>query len=148
MSEQATQPTPEVRLVSKWKPGERNLNEILTDLRKPISAEHLKQKQAGKTSVTYLPWYNAIKYLDHFAPGWTYEIREISHYPTGTEGGKIALKVRITIPTAEGEFFREAVGNESDDKEGYGDPFSNSESQALRRAAAKFGLGLYLYDKR
>ena len=30
---------------------------------------------------------------------------------------------------------------------GYGDPTSNAESMALRRAAAKFGLALALYDK-
>jgi hypothetical protein len=145
MAEQAAQ---EVKQVSKWKPAERSLNEILTDLRKPISAEHLKQKQAGKSQVTYLPWYTAIRYLDFYAPGWQYEITEISHYPTGNSGGKIAVKVRISIPTSDGVFYRESIGNEDDDKEGYGDPFSNSESQALRRAAAKFGLGLYLYDRK
>lgn len=146
MSDQAAQQKPSP--VSKWKPGERPLVEILTDLRQPIHAAHLKQKQAGKANVTYLPWYNAIKYLDLYAPGWTYEIKEIGHFPTGGNGGKIAVKVRISIPSADGVFFREAIGNEDDDKEGYGDPFSNSESQALRRAAAKFGLGLYLYDKK
>jgi len=30
---------------------------------------------------------------------------------------------------------------------GYGDPSSNAEAMALKRAAAKFGLGLYLYLK-
>jgi hypothetical protein len=30
---------------------------------------------------------------------------------------------------------------------GYGDPSSNAEAMALKRAAAKFGLGLYLYQK-
>jgi hypothetical protein len=30
---------------------------------------------------------------------------------------------------------------------GYGDPSSNAEGMALKRAAAKFGLGLYLYHK-
>ncbi|QYO62305.1 hypothetical protein [Leptolyngbya sp. 7M] len=29
----------------------------------------------------------------------------------------------------------------------YGDPSSNAESMAFRRAAARFGLGLYLYSK-
>ncbi len=29
----------------------------------------------------------------------------------------------------------------------YGDPSSNAESMAFRRAAAKFGLGLYFYSK-
>jgi hypothetical protein len=30
---------------------------------------------------------------------------------------------------------------------GYGDPSSNAEAMALKRAASKFGLGLYLYQK-
>jgi hypothetical protein len=30
----------------------------------------------------------------------------------------------------------------------YGDPSSNAESMALRRAASKFGLARYLYDER
>jgi hypothetical protein len=29
----------------------------------------------------------------------------------------------------------------------YGDPSSKAEAMALKRAAAKFGLGLYLYQK-
>jgi len=29
----------------------------------------------------------------------------------------------------------------------YGDPSSNAESMAFRQATAKFGLGLYLYEK-
>lgn len=148
MSEQAVKQEQEQKPVSHYKPGERSINDIIADLRKPIAATHLKQKKAGSSSVTYVPWYHAIKYLDYYAPGWTYEIMEISHYPTGNEGGKIAVRVRLSIPTAEGVFFREAIGNEDDDKEGYGDPFSNSESQALRRAAAKWGFGLYLYDKK
>jgi hypothetical protein len=67
------------------------------------------------------------------------------------------LTGRLTIPTAEGTLYREATGTEElkeiNPKTGeirelvYGDPSSNSESMAFRRAAAKFGLGLYLYDK-
>lgn len=146
MSEQAAKQ--EVKPVSKWKPGERSLCDILTDLRQPLDGKFLGQKKAGGNSITYLPWYHAVKLLDYYAPGWQYEITEISHFPTGNDGGKIAVKVRISIPTSDGVFYREAIGNEDDDKEGYGDPFSNSESQALRRAAAKFGLGLYLYHKK
>lgn len=147
-AEQQAAQKQEVKPASQWKPGERSLNDIITDLRKPIATAHLKQKKAGGSQITYLPWYIAIKYLDAYAPGWTYEIMDIRHYPTGAEGGKIAVRVRISIPTSDGVFFREAIGNEDDDKEGYGDPFSNSESQALRRAAAKWGLALYLYDKK
>jgi len=34
-----------------------------------------------------------------------------------------------------------------EDPKRYGDAATNAESAALRRAAAKFGLALYLYDK-
>jgi len=60
------------------------------------------------------------------------------------------------LQTSEGIVYREATGSEElktttrDDeiKEiAYGDPSSNAESMAFRRSAARFGLGLYLYDK-
>jgi hypothetical protein len=53
----------------------------------------------------------------------------------------------LTVPTAEGPVYYEATGFETLETVGYGDPASNAESMALRRAAAKLGLGLYLYDK-
>jgi hypothetical protein len=129
-----------------FKVGERLLHEIIADLSKPLKAEHLKQKQVGKgqgsRSVPYLPWHTAIKYLDYFAPGWCYEIRSITHV-----GANCAVVVRISIPTADGIVYREATGLEEDEVDSWGDPTSNAESMALRRAAAKFGLGLYLYNR-
>lgn len=58
----------------------------------------------------------------------------------------VAVTVRITIPCVEGAIHREATGQEDVAVKGYGDSTSNAESMALRRAAAKFGLALYLYD--
>jgi hypothetical protein len=55
------------------------------------------------------------------------------------------MTVRITIPTLDGEVYREATGHEDADTDSYGDPFSNAESTALRRCASKFGLGQHLY---
>jgi hypothetical protein len=55
--------------------------------------------------------------------------------------------VRISIPCLEGIISREATGTEDEELKGYGDPSSNAEAMALKRAAAKFGLGLYLYQK-
>jgi hypothetical protein len=56
--------------------------------------------------------------------------------------------VRITIPCAEEEIWREASALEKiEDSKRYGDAATNAESGALRRAAAKFGLCLNLYDK-
>ena len=62
-------------------------------------------------------------------------------------GAHCVVTVRISIPCLEGTVMREATGIEPLDVKGYGDPSSNAESMALRRAAAKFGLGLYLYEK-
>lgn len=143
MSE-ATAPQPAKQ--PQYKPGERSLAEIITDLSKPIHARHLKQKTKGGRSMDFIPWYYAIGYLDLYAPGWSYEIRQA----VWSLEGRLILTVRITIPCAEGIFFREATGTEEEPEEGekmYGDPSSNAESMALRRAAAKFGLGLYLYRK-
>jgi hypothetical protein len=95
----------------------------------------------GGQDIVYIPWYHATSVLDFYAPGWTYTVR-LEHI-----AGKVACIASITIPAKEGMITREATGSEEDDKSGFGDPFSNSESMALRRAAAKFGLGRYLYNK-
>lgn len=57
------------------------------------------------------------------------------------------MTVRISIPCAEGVVWREASALEPLNGTGYGDAATNAESAALRRAAAKFGLALNLYDK-
>jgi hypothetical protein len=125
----------------------RPLAEIMADLSKPIERRHLKTKQVGKgdrqREVTYVPWYNAIRYLDHYAPGWSYRIANIAQI-----GKSVVVVAEISIVAAEGVITRQATGIEDDEVSGYGDPSSNAESMALRRAAAKFGLGLYLYDRK
>lgn len=120
----------------------RSINDIVNDLHKPIHPRHLKTRRQGGKELTYIAWYDAAKYLDLYAPGWNYEVRTITQI-----AGKVVLTVRLSIPTAEGTVYREATGCEDEDNDNYGDPFSNSESMALRRAAAKFGLGLHLYAK-
>lgn len=109
---------------------------------KPIAAQHLESKKKGGATLTFIPWHRAVKYLDYYAPGWSYEVRSITPI-----AGAVVLTVRISIPCAEGVVWREATGIEDEDTNSFGDPTSNAESMALRRAAAKFGLGLYLYDK-
>src|SRR5262249_52405155 len=46
--------------------GERTIGEISADLKREIRPEHLKQKKMGGRDITYLPWYMAVKYLDHY----------------------------------------------------------------------------------
>ena len=120
----------------------RSIRDIIKDLSKPVAKRHLKQRKQGNIMLDYISWYDAVKYLDHYAPGWTYEIRSIQ-----TVAGKLILTTRITIPCLEGEVFREATGQEDETCDSFGDSSSNAESMSLRRASAKFGLGLYLYEK-
>jgi hypothetical protein len=120
----------------------RSIREIVKDLSKPIAQKHLRKRRQGGKEITYVAWHDAVKYLDHYAPGWCYEIRRIDSI-----GGKLILTIRLSIPCQEGVVYREATGQEDETLETYGDSSSNAESMALRRAAAKFGLGIALYDQ-
>jgi len=120
----------------------RGIAAIIADLSCPVNPQRLKQRQQGGRTLDYLPWYQAVRYLDKYAPGWRYEIRSVSQV-----GETLVMTVRITIPCAEGEVWREASALEPLKGSGYGDAATNAESAALRRAAAKFGLCLALYDK-
>jgi hypothetical protein len=138
MSEAATKTEPQ-------RPGpaiSRSIVDIVADLEKPVADRHVSSRRQGQTNIKYIAWYNAERYLDFYAAGWKKEIKEVMNI-----AGNVAMTIRITIPCIEGDVYREATGYESDDKSGFGDPFSNAESMALRRAAATFGLGRYLYDK-
>lgn len=120
----------------------RSIREIVKDLSKPVAKRHLRTRKQGGKELTYISWYDAVKYLDHYAPGWNYEVRRLDSI-----GSKLILTIRLSIPCLEGVVFREATGQEEEETTSYGDSSSNAESMALRRAAAKFGLGLYLYEK-
>jgi hypothetical protein len=120
----------------------RSIRDIIKDLSKPVAKRHLRGRKQGGKEITYIAWHDAIKYLDHYAPGWNYEIRSIDSI-----AGKLILTARLSVPCLEGVVYREATGQEDETLDSYGDSSSNAESMALRRACAKFGLGLSLYDQ-
>jgi len=122
--------------------GPRSIREIIADLSKPIAQRHLKTRRQGGTELTYIEWHTAVKYLDHFAPGWSYHVRSVQ-----LVGNLVTVIASISIPCLEGVVTREATGCEDADAKGYGDSVSNAEAMALKRAASKFGLALYLYSK-
>jgi DNA repair RAD52-like protein 1, mitochondrial len=122
--------------------GVRSIQEIISDLSRPVNPNRLKKLTKGGAQLDYLPWYQAVRYLDRYAPGWTYEVRDVKEI-----GENLVMTVRITIPSSDGLVFREASALEPLKGSGYGDAATNAESAALRRAAAKFGLCLNLYDK-
>jgi len=142
----STQATAELETIenqtSEPQTGLRSIREIVKDLSKPIAQKHLRKRRQGGKEILYLAWHDAVKYLDHYAPGWCYEIRSIESI-----GGKLILTTRLSIPSLEGITYREATGQEDEALDAYGDSSSNAESMSLRRAAAKFGLGLALYDQ-
>lgn len=126
--------------------GARPIAAILADLRKPIPKRLLEQKPASSARnapmLTFCPWYRVQRMLNHYTNGFcSYEVRERT-----ITGKHILMTVRITIQAREGTFYRDGTGLERLDVERYGDPQSNAESMAFRRAAARFGLGLHLYE--
>jgi hypothetical protein len=148
--------TQTAQLIPPTSPGEWGIGEIIKALSRPLPDSMLDTRKQGGKQIPYIAWHTANKILDKYAPGWNWSIQKIE-----TTSDRIFVVGRLSIPTAEGLVYREATGTELlkeeyfDKEEGYrkirelayGDPTSNAESMAFRRAAARFGLGLYLYDK-
>lgn len=124
-------------------PPRRTIAEITADLSKPIPQRFLETRKQGGATLTYISWHRAQRLLDYYCgSNWSYEVREkmltASHF---------AITVRVTIHAADGDFYRDGTGIEALDSKGYGDVQSNSEAMAFRRACARFGLGIDLYEK-
>jgi len=120
----------------------RSIRAIIADLSKPLAQRHLKTRRQGGTDITFIEWHTAVKYLDLFAPGWSYAVKSVA-----LVGNLVTVIASISIPCAEGIVTREATGCEPVDSKGYGDAVSSAEAMALKRAASKFGLALHLYSK-
>lgn len=138
--------------------GEWNIKQICAALSRKIPPNKLQTKSKGGATLHFIPWYTACSILERYAPGWEYDI-DIIPLPD-----RVIVKATITIHAKDGAFKRASTGEETLkkmttkgvldlDKDGnakehpYGSPVTNAEGQALRRAASKFGLGRYLYDK-
>lgn len=122
--------------------SEWSINEIQSALSRELPKSMLSSRRQNGIEIIYIPWYRVNSILNKYAPGWNWEITKM-----GQSDNRLFLVGRLTIPTTNGDVYREATGTEQLDCNSYGDPSSNAESMAFRRAAAKFGLGLYLYEK-
>lgn len=123
--------------------GPRSIRAIIADLSRPLPKACIATKTLQGSRIDYIHWQTAVRLLDQYAPGWRGEVIRLDHV-----AGHCVIVYRITVPCAEGEVWREATGCEEEDLKGYGDMFSNAEAMAFKRAAAKFGLALELYDKK
>ncbi|KAM3107287.1 hypothetical protein [Phormidesmis sp. 146-33] len=160
--------TQEEKLTPPSTVGEWTLSQIIKALSRPLPDSMLDVKKKGGRQIKFIPWHVANKILDKYAPGWNWAIMRVE-----LSSDRIFVVGRLSITASDGLFYREATGTEAlkEDKQiwlgekpnqqplkddlgrivteskelAYGDPSSNAESMAFRRAAARFGLGLYLY---
>jgi hypothetical protein len=122
----------------------RPIAEIIERLSKPHPERLLQTKKMGGQTIHFIPWYRAQRILDHYTGSrWEYKILETDFY-----NRNCVVKVQITIQAAEGHYHYQGQGVAElrEDNKGYGDPPQRAESQAFRRACARTGLMLDLYE--
>lgn len=127
-------------------PPRPSIETIVRHLSRPLPEGCLGKKSQGGADVLFVPHYVVAALLDHYAPGWQTEIVRME---SGGKEGVVRVFLKLGLPCAEGMVWREDVG-ESDDWDSapkqYGNPSANAKAAALRRCAAQFGLGRWLYD--
>lgn len=121
-----------------WK---RPLAEVTADLSRPLPNNFISWFQKKNNWIPYLSWTDANLILDYCAPGWSCDVTE------NQVGDRVVVKVSLTLLCAEGRVTRSSLGSDDLADENFGGPLPDAESQAFRRAAARYGLALYLYDK-
>jgi len=129
-------------LLTPLVPLENTMNsfqELRDTLNQPTDPSLIRRRRQGMVDIDYLEWFTVNRILDTHCPGWSGEA------VVTTVGDTVIVTYTIRIPTAEGVVSRSATGSE---KLGSGfDPVASAEQQAFKRAAARFGIGLDLYDK-
>ena len=80
--------------------------------------------------------------MDYFCGGgWEGHVSNVC-----TSESDVYVVYRVSIHAQEGTFSREATGSERLDNNAWGEAIAKAESQAFRRACARWGLALYLYE--
>ena len=121
------------------------------NLNDPFPREMLRSVSKGGTSLTYIPVSEVIARLNDVLgeQGWSYQITD--RWTTGDSNGCpewVMTQVRVTVNH---ESFREAIGGQQvkfkRDGSGpvdIGDEWKGAVSDALKKAAQAFGVGLEL----
>lgn len=123
--------------------------EILMRLQQPIPRELLRQKdswQKGKKSkpITYISWFDTCNLLDERCGlgNWSWAIDNVI-----TTENRLIVYGTVNIYGEDRQLSMGATGTEELNCSSFGDPSSNAEAMAFKRACAKFGLARYIYDK-
>ena len=124
--------------------------EIIDTLKEPvnsrlISHKKVENKKTGEISyIDYISWFDYCNLLDErIGLGrWEWGIVSIT-----TTNNRLFITGKLTIHSDDCSLSQMATGTEILHCSSYGDPSSNAEAMALRRACAKFGLARNLWRK-
>lgn len=123
----------------EWSP------ELMAALAEPfdpalIGLKEVKDRKTNTTSkIPFVSWTHYVERLNKLVgPGWSDNVTMMH-----SAGGKLVVAVSVTILGVT----RSNLGDENEAKDSFGTASTNAVAQAQKRACAKFGLGLYLYDK-
>jgi hypothetical protein len=119
---------------------QKNTEETLAELHRPIDPRHFKTRKQGNTTLTYVPWATLCKHLHHRCPGWSWEILEVKQI-----GDTVVVTGRLTIPTLDNLLHFCAVASEPLNGKSMAPAVESTASSCLRRACAIAGLGLSLW---
>ena len=132
-------------------------DEVITELNKPLAREHIKQREKGGASLSYVEGWHVIAEANRiFGHGdWTRETVEMNmlHSPEQNERGNIMVSYSAKVRITAGGVVREGWGFGSQVARFVGDAhegaIKEAETDAMKRALMTFGnpFGLALYDK-
>jgi hypothetical protein len=135
-----TEQDQEVARIMSATVSEQEFRGILDRLSEPLPESAIKRRVGWRDStgqehwVDYIDWHTAADILDKICPDWSYEVRDVQ-----VTGDMVAVTAAITIKG----IVRCGVGVGSTlDEKG----IKGAETDALKRAAVKFGLARSLYD--
>lgn len=115
--------------------------EVLAALAQPVDPRHHRTRKQGGKTLTYLPWHLLVRCLQHRAPGFQWELREVKEV-----GDFVAVTGRLTVPTSDGPLVFENVSSEPLKSASHAPPVETAASSCLRRCCALAGLGLSLWE--
>lgn len=118
--------------------------EMIESLREAVATNLISSKRVGGNTISYISWFDYCELLDtRLGLGnWYWEIIN-----TTTTDNRLFLTGRLTVIGDDRSLSQDATGTEVLNCSSYGDPSSNAEAMALRRACAKFGLARDLWQK-
>ena len=119
-----------------------NIAQIISNLKQPIPPKLISQKQIKGNTIDFISWFDYCDLLDERVGIWEWSIVTM----TSTDN-RLFITGRLTIHGDDRSLSQMATGTEILNCSSYGDPSSNSEAMALRRACAKFGLARDLWRK-